>query len=78
MSKIDIVVQERLGFGMRTEPKGYTIKEFVELLQIEHYGDPDFVKKLSEGDVILETYNDYCKRVEETRMHNALENYLYE
>jgi len=78
MSKIDIVAQIRNDFGMTTETKGYTIKEFVELLQIETYGDPEFVKKLSEGSVILETYNDYCKRVGETRMHNALENYLYE
>tara|TARA_A100001035_G_scaffold80014_1_gene62083 strand:- start:4184 stop:4426 length:243 start_codon:yes stop_codon:yes gene_type:complete len=80
MSKIDIVVQVRLGFGMKTEPKGYTIKEFVELLQPEtsHNGDREFCKKLSEGSVILETYNDYCKRVGEAKMHNALENYLYE
>ena len=84
MSKIDIVVQVRLGFGMKTEPKGYTIKEFVELLQPEtsHNGAVDMMtsagEKLSEGDVILETYNDYCKRVGETKMHNALENYLYE
>ena len=78
MSKTDIVVQIINDFGMTTETKGYTIKEFVELLQVENYGDPNFVKKLSEGSVILETYNDYCKRVGETRMHNALENYLNE
>ena len=44
---------------------------------VDQMADNSF-KKLSEGDVILETYNDYCKRVGETRMHNALENYLYE
>ena len=47
----------------------------MELLKVEINGDPKFIKKLAEGDVLLNTYNDYYDEQEEDR-NNQMMGYL--
>jgi hypothetical protein len=70
--KPDVIVRTSKGFSGWSKAKGYTIKEFLELLKVEINGDPEFVKKLLEGDVLLDTYNDYYKEQEEDRNNQMM------
>ena len=67
----DIVVREGTLFGWG-KAQGYTLKEFLEKLKVEINGDPEFIKKLSEGDVLLDTYDDYYKEQEEDRNNQIM------
>ncbi len=67
----DIVVRVSKGFGWG-KAQGYTLKEFLELLKVEINGDPEFIKKLAEGDVLLNTYDDYYKEQEEDRNNQIM------
>lgn len=71
-SKPDVIVRISKEFGGWGKAKGYTIKEFLELLKVEINGDPEFIKKLSEGDVLLDTYNDYYNEQEEDRNNQIM------
>lgn len=67
----DIVVKVSKGFGWG-KAQGYTLKEFLKLLKVDCGGDPEFIKKLSEADVLLYTYEDYQKEQEEDRNNQMM------
>tara|TARA_R100000234_G_scaffold92080_1_gene60231 strand:- start:201 stop:470 length:270 start_codon:yes stop_codon:yes gene_type:complete len=69
--KPDIVVRVSKGFGWG-KAQGYTLKEFLKLLKVDCGGDPKFVKKLAEGNVLLNTYDDYYDEQEEDRYNQMM------